>query len=264
VQAEGQLNNAEEYQRIVEMAAPVFNRQGYVGASMRERVRWVLLTHTHPDHSPATAALLAIIAIVFVLELANGAAYDPQLLVPMGAILPMSYLLARHEYWRLLTGMFLHEGWLHWAANSWALFQLGALFEIMFGTRRFLLIYFTTGLVASIASSSRMPLGGSSVGASGAILGVLGAFIFSIRRSPQWRHEPWTKSLLSQLVFWAILNLILGYEIPQIDNTAHIAGLVTGLLMGFLPHRVPPPPPSRGVIDVRPYDDGLSFPQDQP
>jgi rhomboid protease GluP len=216
------------------------------------------------SRSPATAALLAIIAIVFVFELAVGAAYNQELLVPMGAILPMSYLVARHEYWRLLTGMFLHGGWLHWASNSWALYQLGALFEIMFGTRRLLLVYFTTGLVASIASSWRMAPGGSSVGASGAVLGLLGAFIFSVRRSPQWRHEPWTKSLITQLVFWALFNLVLGYEIPQIDNTAHVAGLLCGLLLGFLPHRVPPPPPSRGVIEVRPYDDRLSLPQDQP
>ena len=214
------------------------------------------------SRAPATAALLAAITIIFVIEWVTGALFDDGALVQMGAIMPLPYIVAHGEYWRWLSGMFLHGGFLHWAANCWALYQLGMLFEIMFGTSRFLLVYFVTGLCASIASSNFAH--GPAVGASGAILGILGAFIFSIRRSPQWRHEPWTKSLLSQLVFWAILNIALGFSVSYIDNAAHIAGLVTGLLMGFLPHRVPPPPPSRGVIDVRAYDDGLSSPQDQP
>lgn len=214
------------------------------------------------SRSPATAALLAIIAIVFVLEWLTGAIQDDGRLIEMGSIMPLSYIVANGEYWRWLTGMFLHGSVIHVAANCWALYQLGMLFELMFGTPRFLLVYFATGLCASITSSCFTH--GPSVGASGAVLGILGAFIFSIRRSPQWRHEPWTKSLLSQLVFWALLNIVLGFSISYIDNAAHIGGLVSGLLMGFLPHRVPPPPPSRGVIDVRPYDDGSSFPQNQP
>jgi rhomboid protease GluP len=217
------------------------------------------------SRAPATAALLAAITAVFLFELVSGATYNEQFLGELGAILPWSELASTGQYWRLLTGMFLHEGWLHWAANAWALYQLGFLFELMFGTPRFLLIYFVTGLIASAASASRLPLGGSSVGASGAILGVLGAFIFSIRRSPQWRNERWTRSLLVQLVFWAIFNIFLGFQIPQIDNAAHIAGLVSGLLLGLLPHRVPPPPPSSRVIDVEPHHDGeLQFPQDHP
>ncbi len=213
------------------------------------------------SRAPATASLLAAITVIFVFEWLTGALWNDNALVQMGAIMPRDYMVANGQYWRLLSGMFLHGSLIHWAANAWALYQLGMLFEIMFGTPRFLLVYFVTGICASFASSSFTH--GPSVGASGAILGILGAFIFSIRRSPQWRHEPWTKSLLAQLVFWAILNIVLGFSVTYIDNAAHIAGLVSGLLMGFLPHRVPPPPPSRGVIDVKPYDDGLSLPQDQ-
>src|SRR5205814_7484949 len=106
-------------------------------------------------------------------------------------------------------------------------------------------------IIASIASSM-MSSHRISVGASGAILGILGAFIFSIKRSPQWRHEPWTKSLVSQLVFWAILNLALGYEIKNIDNVAHIAGLVSCLTLGFIPHRVPRPPPRDATVHLTP------------
>jgi rhomboid protease GluP len=203
--------------------------------------------------SPVTSALLIAIGAVFVFEITGGALNDDSVLENMGAILPD--LFARHEYWRLIAAMFLHAGWLHVLTNSWALYQLGGLYEAMFGSVRFTAIYFVTGLCASVASAVHLQhVPGASVGASGAIFGILGAFIFSIRRSPQWRHEPWTKSLLSQLVFWIVVNLALGASIKVIDNTAHIAGLVVGLLLGFIPHRIPPPPPNTRVIDVMPYE----------
>ena len=198
------------------------------------------------SRAPVTWAILITIAIVFAYEYVN-----PRIVME-GAITPD--LLRRGEYWRIFSGMFLHAGVVHWLANSWALYQLGMLYEVMFGSKRFALVYFVSGACASLASSI---LGrGPSVGASGAVLGILGAFIFSIRRSPQWRNEPWTKGLISQLMFWAFINIALGFSIPYIDNTAHIAGFVAGLLLGFIPHRVPPPPPTRGVIDVQPYDEG--------
>ena len=203
------------------------------------------------SRSPVTAGLLAIITLVFIFEWITGALWDLDKLKAMGAIVPG--MLDRGEYWRIFAAMFLHADVLHWAANSWALYQLGALYEAMFGTRRFLFVYFVTGACASIASSLRVEE--ASVGASGAILGILGAFIFSIRRSPQWRHEPWTKGLVSQLVFWAAVNLAIGfYASEYIDNVAHVTGLVTGLLLGLIPHRVAPPPPTARVIDVSPYE----------
>jgi rhomboid protease GluP len=203
------------------------------------------------SRSPVTAGLLAIITLIFIFEWISGALWDLDKLKAMGAIVPG--MLVRGEYWRIFAAMFLHADVLHWAANSWALYQLGALYEAMFGTRRFLFVYFVTGACASIASSLRVAE--ASVGASGAILGILGAFIFSIRRSPQWRHEPWTKGLVSQLVFWAAVNLAIGfYASEYIDNVAHVTGLVTGLLLGLIPHRVPPPPPTARVIDVSAYE----------
>jgi len=158
----------------------------------------------------------------------------------------------RGELWRLIASMFLHGGWLHWLANSWALYQLGTLYEVLFGSKRFALIYFSTGIIAGLASS--MYNHGPAVGASGAIFGILGAFIFSIRRSPVYRHQPWTRGLIGQLVFWIVVNIAIGYSLPFIDNVAHMGGLISGLLMGLIPHRVPPPPPRDSVIDVGTFD----------
>ena len=202
--------------------------------------------------APLTMMLLAIITLMWLYEASVHAQYDNDKLAELGAILPGT--LQRGEYWRLLAAMFLHGGWIHWASNSWALYQLGTLYEALFGTRRFAIVYFVSGIVASVASAMHL-VNEPSVGASGAIFGVLGAFIFSIYRSPRYRGQPWTRSLIGQLVFWIGLNLVIGFSIPHIDNVAHIGGLITGLLLGFLPHREPPPPPADSVIDVEPrYD----------
>ncbi len=196
--------------------------------------------------APVTMMLLVVIAIVFGFEVMTGAFYSDEAMVRLGAIVPG--LLQRGEWWRLIAAMFLHGGWLHWATNSWALYQLGMLYETLFGSPRFAFIYFASGICASIASSLYQH--GPAVGASGAIFGILGAFIFSIRRSPQYRHQPWTRGLTGQLIFWILVNIGIGLYFPFIDNVAHMAGLATGLLLGFLPHRVPPPPPGDLVIDV--------------
>jgi rhomboid protease GluP len=200
------------------------------------------------SRAPVTGALLVIIFAVFALEWTNGAIDNDDMLIRMGAIVPG--MLSFGEYWRAIAAMFLHANVIHWAANSWALYQLGTLYEMMFGSVRFTVTYFVTGIIASIASSLWMH--GPSVGASGAILGILGAFIFSIKRHPQWRNQPWTKSLLSQLVFWAGVNIVLGFSVKNIDNVAHIAGLISGLLIGMVPHRMPPQPPGEAVIDIAP------------
>ncbi|MEA2163794.1 MAG: rhomboid protease GluP [Thermoanaerobaculia bacterium] len=216
--------------------------------------------------APVTTAILGLIAIVFVFEmLLGGPQMQPgaslltgdvngDVLVSMGAI--VGGTLTRHEFWRLLAAMFLHASVLHWAVNSWALYQLGTLYEVLFGSKRFAFTYLTTGLVASLASAIRIgATHGASVGASGAVFGILGAFIFSIRRSPVYRHQPWSRGLIGQLVFWIVINIAIGYSLPFIDNVAHIGGLIAGLILGFIPHRVPPPPPRESVIDVGMMDD---------
>ena len=200
--------------------------------------------------APVTMALLVIIGVVFAFEVATNAFSSDEAMVQMGAIVPG--LLQRGEFWRLLASLFLHGGWAHWATNSWALYQLGSLYEVLFSSKRFATIYFVSGISAGIASS--LYNHGPAVGASGAIFGVLGAFIFSILRSPQYRNQPWTKSLLRQMVFWIVLNMAIGYFVPFIDNVAHMGGLITGLLLGLLPHRVPPPAPSNAIVDVARMD----------
>ena len=100
--------------------------------------------------APVTMMILVVIAIVFAFEVMSDPTFGEETLVRLGAIMPWPM---HGEYWRLLAAMFLHAGWLHWAVNSWALYQLGMLYESLFGSPRFALIYFASGLCASLASS---------------------------------------------------------------------------------------------------------------
>jgi len=210
--------------------------------------------------TPATTFLIVAILIGFGIEILTGAWKNHFVLAELGAI-DRDRILGDSQWWRLVSAMFLHgDGTvkgtlLHIAMNLWALFQLGTLYETMFGTRRFVWIYFVTGIVASL--TSMIVSGGPSVGASGAIFGILGAFIFSVRRSPRWRHDRVARSIVKQLLFWIVLNIAVASQIPQIDNAAHIGGLLAGLLLGLVwPQPAPPPPPpAQVVIDVMPYDE---------
>lgn len=204
--------------------------------------------------TPGTKFLVTAILIGLVIQFLKGAVTDPIALARLGAIVP-PLIQQEGEWWRLLSAMFLHGNGtiqgtaLHLAMNLIALVQLGTLYELMFGTRRLMVIYFASGIVASLTSLYLTR--GWSVGASGAIFGIMGAFIFSVLRSPRWRHDRRARSVMNQVVFWSLANIAIGSQIPQIDIAAHVGGFVAGLLMGMAwPHRVPPPPPAQVVVDV--------------
>jgi rhomboid protease GluP len=208
--------------------------------------------------TPATFFIIGMILLGFVVEIFTGAVTNPVKLAVLGAIV-REWIVGNGQWWRLVSAMFLHGdgtlqgGVLHLGMNLLALYQLGTIYELMFGTRRFVTIYFVAGVVASL--TSMIVNGGPSVGASGAVFGIMGAFVFSILRSPRFRHERAARSIVNQVMFWTLANIAIGMRVPQIDNSAHIGGLIKGLLLGALwPHRVPPPPPTSVVVDVAPYD----------
>jgi rhomboid protease GluP len=179
------------------------------------------------QRTPATTALLVAILASFALEFFTGGVTGT--LAEAGA--NYAPAVAQGQYWRLVTSMFLHGGILHLALNGWALYQLGGLFEIWLGSVRLLAVYFLSGIAGSIASV--LWTEGPSVGASGAIFGLLGALIAFLLR----RHQgltPGAKSLLMQLVMWAVINVFFGFSTPGIDNAAHLGGCAAGLLLGLV------------------------------
>jgi len=175
-----------------------------------------------------TWVLLAIIAGVFGLETLLGGSTDTEVLIRMGA--KVTPLIAAGQYWRLFTAMFLHIGLMHLLFNGYALLVIGTELERLLGWPRFLAIYLLSGLFGNLASYAFSP--SLAAGASGAIFGLIGslAAYFALHRELLGR---WGQRRLINLVFLIVVNLILGFTQPGIDNLAHLGGLVTGLALGW-------------------------------
>jgi rhomboid protease GluP len=135
------------------------------------------------------------------------------------------------QYWRFITPIFLHANILHVSLNMLNFFILGLFIERLFGHLRFLLVYLLTGIVGIIASFYFAPQD-VSVGASGAIFGIVGAysiFILVHRRAFSRGGIP----AIAWLVVIIGLNLGIGLVIPNVDNYAHLGGFLSGCLLGW-------------------------------
>jgi membrane associated rhomboid family serine protease len=127
-----------------------------------------------------------------------------------------------HEYYRLVTAGFLHAGFFHLAFNMLALWILGGMLEPAVGRLRFGLIYFVSLLAGSFGALLLTPTG-STVGASGAIFGLMGAAAVILRRRGISLME-------SGLGVWIGLNLLITLSVPNISIGGHLGGLVGGAL----------------------------------
>jgi len=135
-------------------------------------------------------------------------------------------------WWRLATSMFLHAGVLHLGVNMWALKNLGEALEDMYGTPTFLVLYIGAGWTGSLAS---LMFTGMSVGASGAIFGLAGAWL-----AIALRRRAYFKAFGSQVLMVIGINLAIGLSMSGIDNYAHLGGLLGGFLLGCaLPNSLP-------------------------
>ncbi len=132
------------------------------------------------------------------------------------------------EYWRLITPVFLHGDMIHLLLNSWSLYVAGSITERLYGHSAFAVIYFVSGLCGSIASLFFTP--GAGVGASGAIFGLMGALIyFGFTKKDFFR-----RFFGHNIIIVLVLNLVYGFVMPGIDNSAHIGGLAGGFVAAAL------------------------------
>ncbi|MFZ9309831.1 MAG: rhomboid family intramembrane serine protease [Candidatus Nanopelagicales bacterium] len=127
------------------------------------------------------------------------------------------------EYYRLITAMFIHGSIIHIAFNMLILFQFGSAIEEFIGSARFILLYFAAGIGGSVASFLFNNPFAFSVGASGAIFGLMGAYLMIGRRM----NYP-----TNQVVGLLVINIVLGFVLPNIDWYGHFGGLVVGLAVG--------------------------------
>jgi rhomboid protease GluP len=181
---------------------------------------------------PVTNVIIAANILVFAAMVASGV--SPMLpdnadLVRWGANTGRQTLL--FQPWRVWLSNYVHIGILHIATNMWCLWSLGALAERIFDRWTYFLTYTYCGIAASLASLALHPRG-TSAGASGAIFGLAGALISSLYLGELPVHPRALKATLKSLIWFAALNIFLGAAIPFIDNSAHMGGLVCGLILG--------------------------------
>ena len=170
-----------------------------------------------PKKPIITYALIAINVVVFILSVF----YDA--ILPMFAV-NRELIVNFNQYYRLFTGMFLHAGILHLLFNMYALYIIGMQLESFLGKAKYLIVYLLSGIGASMLSIFFS--NSFSVGASGAIFGLMGALLYF-----GYHYRVYLDSVVkSQIIPLIVLNLILGFTISGVDNWAHIGGLVSGIL----------------------------------
>ena len=130
------------------------------------------------------------------------------------------------EYYRILTGTFLHANLLHLGFNCYALAILGSQLESFLGKPKYLIVYLFSGLIGSLFS---MTFGGDyySIGASGAIFGLMGSLVYF-----GYHYRVYLGNVVkSQIIPLILMNLGIGFLMPGVDNSAHIGGLLGGALV---------------------------------
>jgi len=136
------------------------------------------------------------------------------------------YVFIFGQYWRLVTAIFLHAGLLHIGMNLWVLFDISPEVEGLFGISKFVVMFLVTGIFGYIASLWWIP-GALAIGASGAIMGLIGALI-----GATFHHGHMGKEYRSMLWRWVIYIAIFGLFFP-VDNAAHFGGLGAGIVLGY-------------------------------
>jgi rhomboid protease GluP len=171
--------------------------------------------------------LLGLISVVFLGQLASEQLLGGDLLAALGA--KVNSAIVAGEYWRLVTPIFLHGSLLHFFFNMYALYYLGREVEAFMGTVRFVLLFFYAGVAGTVFSLLFTP--NPSLGASGAIFGLIGAQAVFLYRNRQLFGERGRRGL-QQIILIALINLAIGLR-GNIDNWAHLGGLLGGLALGW-------------------------------
>lgn len=130
------------------------------------------------------------------------------------------------QYYRLLTGAFLHTGLIHLAVNCYSLYVLGSQLESFLGKAKFIVVYFVSAIFGSLFS---MTFNGdiASIGASGAIFGLMGGLLYF-----GYHYRVYLGNVIkSQILPLLVINLVMGFLTTGVDNAAHIGGLIGGALI---------------------------------
>jgi membrane associated rhomboid family serine protease len=190
---------------------------------------------------PVTITILGLMVVIYGLEtsyggfsfakIGTGASIDA--LVQYGG---NAHLLVvnQSEWWRLLTATFLHGSLAHIIMNGFSLWNLARPLEKHFGRETLFNVFVLTGLAASLSFALFGSRDTISIGASGAICGMLGFLIAHGARN----LEELTQQIRRNWINFALL-LVIGFSIPNVDNFAHAGGVLSGIVLGLIYPRFP-------------------------
>lgn len=215
--------------------------------------------------APVTTALLVANLLMFAVEwmattaqgggggLSMLSGMNPEVTYRLGASFPPA-IFDLHEWYRLVTAVFLHGGLLHIGFNMMALMQLGPALEELYGSARYLFLYVVTGALGFLLSAAT---GHFSLGASGAILGIVGAILaVTYKRGGQFMQQLRSRLITSVVILFAVGAL----RLMAIDNAAHFGGLVSGFILGkIFPDRQPIDSRERQFANILGWIAGLAI-----
>ena len=169
-------------------------------------------------NTPVTKFLSVTLIVVYVAQFLLG-----DTLIANFALFAPS--VANGKWWLLITAGFLHGSIIHLLFNVYILWVLGSQLESIVGKTKFIIIYFGSLLGGSFASYLFSPLGSYSIGASGAIFGLMGAMLVVGRK----------RNLdISQITTLVVINVVIGFVLSGIDWRAHLGGLATGAFITWV------------------------------
>jgi membrane associated rhomboid family serine protease len=169
-------------------------------------------------NTPVTKFLGISLIVIFLLQELTGT-----LLVKSFAL--FAPLVTSGEWWRLISAGFLHGSIIHLLFNVYILWVIGSQLESIVGNIKFIIIYFVSLLGGSVASYLFSPFGSYSIGASGAIFGLMGAMLVVGRK----------RNLdISQITTLVAINIVIGFVLSGIDWRAHLGGLATGAFITWV------------------------------
>ena len=215
----GKLRDPEPQTRTERESVPTWSRPN---GMQRQVVRTRFVLSQYPGL--ITYALIIINVIVFAIS-----SLYPSLLGDGGQY---NQLVLQGQYWRLFTAMFLHLNIIHIGFNMLSLFFVGRAVEVFYGKWRYLVLYLLSGIAGGILFLFTSGPSGAAVGASGAIFGVFGALgvFYIVNRKSLGAYG---RGAIGNWLFWIGLNLVFGLTNTDIALTAHIGGLVAGMLLAF-------------------------------
>lgn len=190
------------------------------------------------DSKPAylTYVLIGVNLIMFAVALDQGGSRNVQTLSQMGALIPQFVLLG--DWWRLITGNFLHFGWVHLATNMLGLSFLGPFVEANLGKRSYLFLYLTSGIVTmGILTILAVKTGQEQqifVGASAAIMGLFGCVCAIFVKIYQKGQYDFALRKLRLIILVLGVQFIFDWVTPQVSFVSHLSGLIIGFLLGLI------------------------------